>query len=268
MPFSPAPLGFVMIAVDVSGDAEIIKALKPFIGIDKAATTAAAKSLTFSAQDTQDYLRSEMEKIFDRPTRFTLNSLRIKSATRNNLQAAVYFKDISGRAQHYLVPQVEGGERPQKGLEQRLKRARPAGLGPHEFLVPTKYAQFDGYGNVKRAQIIRISSQLKILDTEGGFNASPTKSRRSRRKRARYQYFWSPGRGEFNGRQIHLERGIWERIITGFGVGVRPVFLAVEEVKYKQRFDFYGDGQRFARDRFALHFDRQLSRELAKAGIR
>lgn len=250
-----------MLKVDVRHN--IDQVLGRFIGFDKQKRVAMAKALTFAAQDTQKEMRNRLPRVFDRPTPFTLNSLRIESANVNKLSAAVFFKDISGREQHYLVPQVEGGFRPQKGLERRLRRIGPAGLLPGEYLVPAAGAELDSYGNVKRQQIVRILSQLKAF-TEAGFSANATGSRRSRRSRARLQYFWSPGPGEFNGRRYHLPRGVWQRISTGFGYAVRPVFIAVDRTAYRLRFHFYRDGTAFAAKRFEHHFRLQLARELGR----
>lgn len=253
-----------MIVVKVTDNvAEVTRGL---IGVQAETRLATAKALTFAAKDAQEKLRADMVRTFDRPIPFTINSLRIEPANVSKLSAAVFFKDISGREQHYLVPQVEGGPRRQKALERRLRSARPAGLTPGERLVPAVGggAELDAYGNVKRSQIVRILSQLRALDVEGGFNASPTESRRSRRGRARLAYFWSPGRGEFNGREYHLPRGVWQRVATAFGFAVRPVFLAVRDVRYRARFAFYTEGTAFAQRRFEHHLEQQLARELAR----
>src|SRR3990167_4972739 len=68
---------------------------------------ATAKALTFSAEAAKDGLYESMTRVFDRPTRFTLNSLRLKTANTRDQTAAVYLRDFAGKgtpAPDYLLP--------------------------------------------------------------------------------------------------------------------------------------------------------------------
>lgn len=50
--------------------------------------TAAAKALTFTAERVQLAEKAEMARVFDRPTRWTLNSIYKRSATATRLAKA------------------------------------------------------------------------------------------------------------------------------------------------------------------------------------
>ncbi len=95
----------------------------------------------------------EMKKTFDRPARYTLNALQITPASKNSLSAEVGVKGSPG---HYLMPQVEGGARPQKRSEHWLASVGPAKerISPFPFYTPALVgARFDQYGNVSPGQI-------------------------------------------------------------------------------------------------------------------
>lgn len=75
-----------------------------------------AYALTKTAQDIKDAEYKLIGQVFDRPTRFTLNSLFVRPATKSNLVASVEFKEGFGSvpAWRYLGPHVDGGGRQKK----------------------------------------------------------------------------------------------------------------------------------------------------------
>ncbi|RKP46673.1 hypothetical protein D7S86_24600 [Pararobbsia silviterrae] len=103
-----------------------------------------------------------MNDVFDRPTPYTLNALRLKAATKTNLVAQVAYKDDAYKgtpATKYLSPQVDGGARSVKRIESLL-RAR--GLLPSDmYTVPGSAAVLDQYGNFSRGQYSQILAQLQ-----------------------------------------------------------------------------------------------------------
>lgn len=67
-----------------------------------------------------DRLRDEMRVVFDRPTPYTLNSLRMVPARKDRLEARVWFKDEADGAQPasvWIAPEVYGGPRRNKPAE-------------------------------------------------------------------------------------------------------------------------------------------------------
>lgn len=209
---------------------------------------AAAKTLTRTGQQVKAAEESEIARSFDAPTPYTRRSVFLQSATKTRLQARVWLKD-GNRPEHYLLPQIEGGTRPMKRFEARLKMT--GYMNANERAVPGKAVQLDAYGNVSRGQINKILSQLKTAVVSGDFS-NASNSRRSRAKRSVVEYFVSKGpgsqrKGWAHAKRItfgqHLPRGIWERRVHAWGTSVRPVFLFVPDTKYSRRYDFFGVAQ-------------------------
>lgn len=230
---------------------------------------AIARALTKTAQDVKTAQQKEIEKVFDRPTRYTMNSVFMKPATKVRPEAEVWLK-WGSRPEHYLLPHIKGGARPLKRFEDRMVKVGL--LKASERLVPTGLAPVDAFGNIGRGAITRILSQLKTAVVVGDYS-NASNSARSRKKRSGEQFFWSEGpgttitevretrdaRGNVTRRLVrrkqHLRRGVWMVKRTAFGNAVRPIFYAVRGVSYSQRYDFFGVSDRTVKQRFQAHWD-------------
>lgn len=195
-----------------------------------------AYALTKTAQDIKaDEVRS-MSSVFDRPTRFTLNSLFVKPATKTDLVAEVFFKDGFGSvpAWRYLGPQVEGGARRHKAHELRLIRA--GHMKPDEYAVPGVGVKLDAYGNIAGSLIERILSQVQAAEQFSGYAANATgKSLKRAKKRKAGRYFIMRPDGAGSARR-NVAPGIYFRADVR---SVVPVILFVRAPKYQRRFPFY-----------------------------
>lgn len=194
-----------------------------------------ADALRRTGLDVRDDLRAEMRKAFDRPRPFTLDSLRILSdATASRPYVEVGFRDFAPKgtaAGKYLRAQIEGGPRAQK----RSERALTLRSGRKVWLVPTRFAPDDGYGNVPGPFVVKILSALQAFG-EQGYRANRTERTRRRDIRRGRDYFavW-PGTN-----RPGLKPGIYERRLTGFGRGVIPLFVLVSSPPtYQARFPFW-----------------------------
>jgi hypothetical protein len=145
-------------------------------------TFASAVALTRTAQKVKTAQTDLMAQKLDRPTRFTLNSLMLKPATKTKLEAIVQTKEGFGSvpAGRFLLPLVEGGQRRMKASEKRLD----------SYWTPARGIPLDASGNVRGSTINKILSQLKLRN-DTAQNAS--KSKRSKAKRASESYFISDG---------------------------------------------------------------------------
>lgn len=182
--------------------------------------------------------QAEMKRVLDRPTPYTLNSMRIEYARRNSLTARVLFKDGLGNKnrspERWIGRQVSGGPRGMKAAEGRISREVIG--GQQLYLVPTRYAPLDAYGNVSRAVIVKILSSIQALG-----DASANRRRRSRGRRRDEEYF------AIYSNRPGLKPGIYRRMRTAFGAGVIPIFtFAKNAPKYSSRYDFYGTAERSA----------------------
>ncbi|OFA05179.1 hypothetical protein [Duganella phyllosphaerae] len=223
---------------------------------------AVALALTKTAQRAQAGVLDVMRERFDRPTPFTLNSLRIVSAKRSDPQpfARVYFKDDAFKgtpASRYLGPEVHGGPRSQKRFERALIARGLMKSG--QYALPAAGARLDQYGNVRRAQVVQILSALQAFG-EQGYQANRTNSTRSRRNGAAAKYF----AGEVGGVE-----GVWQRQTFGFGEGVRPVFVFSESSpQYRVLVPFEKIVENVARARFGGEFQGAIAYAIQSASRR
>jgi hypothetical protein len=225
---------------------------------------AAAVSLTRAAKDAQGAIRAEMQRAFDRPTAYALNGTFMRGATKANLEARVWVKDNpSGKgtpADRFLLPEIYGGKRHQKGMDRALQAAGllPAGW----FAVPAAGAQLDGNGNVKRSQITQILSQLQVQQ-KAGYESRRSNSAASRRTVTRQgvTYFALPKatRG--------LKPGIYLKRKFAHGSAIRPVFIFVSAVQYKPRMKFFEVGRAVAEQRFGYYFDAEILKAIANGRL-
>lgn len=218
---------------------------------------ATALALTRTAQAVKAEETAAMLEVFDRPTPWTLRSLSLQRATRQSQQARVWFKDPPRLTQrdHYLLPQVYGGTRPEKRFEATLRRA--GWLRAGQGLVPTSAAPLDAYGNVTRGLYPKILADLQ---------ASPVGANRNKQKR-RARFFFATGDGHGN----RLPRGIWMRGLSG-GVlggrirgGVVPIFLETRMPTYRPRFAFFAIAERVTGERIGPEFDKAATETLRTA---
>ena len=232
------------------------------VAMGRRGTTVAAIALTRTGKDVQAAIKGEKRSVFDRPTNYTLNGTFLKSATRDRLEARVWVKDntIGGTpADRFLGPQIFGGDRKLKGMERMLQAA---GMMPQGwFAVPGEGAQLDGNGNVRRGMIRQMLSQLK-LQRAGGYESRATGSQRSNRAIARQgvTYFALP-----NGNRGLLP-GVYSKRRFAHGSAIKPVFIFVDQVQYRQRLRFHEIGEATAAARFPVHFETEFNRPRPGSG--
>jgi hypothetical protein len=191
-------------------------------------------SLNATAKQAGNALKQAMQHYFDRPTPYTMNALRITYATKARLIATVGYKDESFKgtpATKYLLPEVDGGDRSAKRIEQLL---RYAGLLPSDrFVVPGDAATLDQYGNLNRGQYSKMLSQLQASRDRAQNETKGSRRRGRSRDPARdARYFvGQPGGGR-------EPLGVWARYQFAYGSTVRPVLMFVRAPTYDARFPF------------------------------
>jgi len=214
---------------------------------------ATIDSLNWTAYDLRDQLKEEIEKVFDRPTRFTTNSVEVLKATLNRPAATVRLKDYSSKAAPaavWLAPQVYGGDRREKRSEKLLRDRGilPAGM----YVAPGSGMKLDSMGNVGRGQMQKI---LSGLGAQSDVYQRSTNSKRSIGNRRRF-FVMTKGKTPL---------GIAER----FGKQreqVRMVLAFIRKPSYSQRFDFYGIADQYIDEHLPINFDKALARRLGAGG--
>lgn len=220
---------------------------------------ATAYALTQTAKQAQRFIVSEMRNVFDRPKPYTLNGTFVKAANKRDLTAIVKLKDgylgdageasRRGTADKYLRAQIEGGRRRPKAFEKLL--INRGLMPPGYYAVPTSAAPLDAYGNVTAGYFNRIIAQLRIA-TDPLANA-PRGRKRSRKSRSAGFFVAYPGREATK----HLKPGIYERITSGFGGGIRPIFIYTDNPPtYRKRLDFFGQVERAIKRDLRFYFEK------------
>ncbi|MFV3332219.1 hypothetical protein ACNFIA_14905 [Pseudomonas sp. NY15437] len=202
---------------------------------------AAALALTRTAQAVEKVLVTSMRTVFDRPTPYTLNSLRVFPATKEKLVARVWMKDESVKAEpatRWLTPEIYGGDRRTKRVERQL---RERGILPEgKYIAPGAGAKLDKYGNMVRGQVTKALSGIGGF-TQQGYDANATSSARSTKKGNYRRYFVMHG----SDRQ---PIGIAERTAKGKD-GLAMILAFVSKPTYRKTFDFHQIAQREAEAR-------------------
>ena len=228
---------------------------------------ALATAMNKTAIKAQDAVRKEMPKVFDRPTPWVLNSLRVKFATKTNLQAEVAYKDRNSvdSSRSMIEPHVFTGKRHFKAMEARLMNIGliPAGWNA----VPGGGAKLDANGNMSRGQISQLLNVLGAY-TEAGYNKANDKTSarlaKGRAKKNVYGFvYWVNKVGSVKGR--HLQPGVYQRVITAFGTSLKPILIFVRQAKYKKRLDFFGVVQTVIEKEFPGEFNRAFDEAMRTA---
>lgn len=237
----------------IDGMKDAIAAMERLSGDQPAA--ALADALNHTANQARIALRAEISSVFDRPTPFTLNAMRVLYAKPKTLDAAVFVKDEKDGAskgfapEDWFKPQVEGGPRSSKRSEDMLRTAGilPSGM----FVVPGKGARLDRYGNLSRGHMNQILSGLKAAEDRSGASANATGSKRSRRKGHGAAFFVMRDR---SGKAF----GVGERR----GKSLSVVLAFVSQPQYTQRLDFYAVVDKVADDNLETNIDLAVTKLL------
>lgn len=227
---------------------------------------ALSVALNKTAEEVVGVEQQVMERNFNRPTPFTVNSLFVKRSTKTDLKATVKPKDAGagGRsASLWLDVGVGGGPRRLKGFERALSNA---GILPNGmYAVPAAGAQLDVFGNWKRSELTRVLVDMRMAGTQAAAKRiGKLKAKDAQRVRQRASRYFLVQKQEDD-----LEPGIYERKRTAFGSAVRPIVIFVAGApKYRRRIPFAEVGERVVRKSFAGHFERAYADALksAKAG--
>lgn len=216
---------------------------------------AASRAINATAVQVQQALRDELPRVFDRPTPYIRNSIRItRWANKAQLYADIEPAYLGGKGvdpQNVLRAEVFGGARRLKRSEVALQRA---GILPAGYMTaPGKACPLDQFGNVRGSFIVQLLSYFQAFG-EQGYRANMTDKRKKQlakggRRSARgfkqiagVEYFVSYGRLR-GGKGAWLAPGIWSR--SGIhGSTIKPILMFVRAANYRPRFDFMGLAER------------------------
>ena len=131
---------------------------------DREMPFASALTLTKTAQFVKKDIEGAILRNFSNPTPYTQRSVFLKPATKTNQTALVWIKEWGDKgtpAAKYLLPNVQGGERPSKPSEKLLQRSGVMKSG--ETWTPGSGARKNAYGNIAPSEIVKVLSATSSL---------------------------------------------------------------------------------------------------------
>jgi hypothetical protein len=195
---------------------------------------ATSVALNRTAFDIRQVFNYETLRFFDRPVPFTQRAFLVDRSTKQNLEAVVY---AEARRARYLRFGIDGGLRPQKGLERKFLGQQVGNIPPGAQLRPTGALKRDSGGNVGLATIRSISAKV---GTSGPNSVMVGKPRGGARP-----------------------AGIYQRTPAG---KLRPLFIADPgRAAYRARFPIGQIGTQVAEQRFMGYLVSSLEQALATA---
>ncbi|SCY61752.1 hypothetical protein [Paracoccus tibetensis] len=229
-------------------DAELQRNLKQLI--DKDARRAASWALNDTADDVLKHVQDRMDRVFDRPTRFTNNAFMVWRAKPNSLEAEVMERATVGR-RHFLKVQELGGARAQTGLERLMASQLGAGGMIMQAAVPAEGAKLDAYGNWANAE-----RRQAIAAVSGPAATAPAAGAKTRRRAG---FFVSkPGSA--------LSPGIWKRAPDG-SISKVLHFTAGAPV-YGPRLGFMDGASEVYADRLPAHLARTIEKMIERVAAK
>lgn len=240
-----------MIEVKVEGVDKVIAALGD---LSFKLPSVLARALTLTAQDAKNEVYAWMPRVFHKPTPYTMRSLFVYPAYKDDLRAAVAFKYTGGWVpRHYMgdvhAPrairsQVYGGRRPLKASEKRLLQNRIT-TSDAPYLIPGPGAPLNQYGNVTGAFMNKVMyGGVKMGSASQGFEVPL--NRRSQTDTKRGEFFVM--RKNFGRHPIGIFKNMGKRRPPS------PIFFFSSKADYAPRLPFH----RIAK----ATIDRQLSRRV------
>ncbi len=131
--------------IKIGGKVDIDGAMRWLTSLQREHIPAAqARALTETAQDAVTALQAQLPVDLDRPTPFTRGAFGVERATKSNLAAAVFIKDVQWQ---YLRFQVKGGTRYPK----------------HKAVVEPIDVPLNQYGNMPRNYVRQLLSRKDVF---------------------------------------------------------------------------------------------------------
>jgi hypothetical protein len=207
------------------------------------------------ARATKAAVQEDMARVFDRPTRFTLGSLKLTLSKNKNARAFIGFKGAGegygGRVgqdpTEWRGPQVTEERRAEKRSEYLMRQAGV--LLPGYWAVPGAGAKLDQNGNITRGQM------QQILSAVGAQFDAPQRTSKRTKNRVTRAIFAIPRAG------MSLPPGVYQRV----GFRAIPLLRFVRQPVYRKRLAFEETAQRVMRDRYATEFRLALNTVALKA---
>lgn len=249
--------------LQIKSSIDVRPLLKRLEGNQKQIAIVTAIALTKTAKQVEREEYSEIKRVFDRPTKYTLSGLYVKPATKTSLTAKIGIKNdvFKGTpAERFLKPNIEGGTRKQKRFERAFiaKGIMPQGY----YAVPAAGAPLDAFGNVPAKFIVQLLSYLGAFGQQG-YRANMTGLGRAKFEKAQAKNVGVAGVSYFViNTKSKLAMGIYKRVRFASGTAIKPVFIFVNNSNYRQRYNFIAKAEQITKQFFPLYLKESAAQAL------
>ena len=225
--------------ISLTIDQDLSKATAWTKAVQKQLPFATSVALNNVAFDARKAINAGTKGAFHVPVKFTQNAFLVQKSKKKSLAAFVYAQDKAGKDRaRYLRFGIQGGSRPQKGMDAYFANAVPndGTIPSGAYFMPTSLVKTNASGNVTQATLRRISKGISG-DPRGGF------------------FIGTPRGG---GRPPGIYRRSREQLF--------PYFIATtDRPDYTGRFNIESIGAKVIERRFGIHFNAALSKALSTA---
>lgn len=146
----------------ISIKAEVEDCIKDLTGVIEQIPFATSRALNKTAFDCKGEIKKRLPSIFDRPTPWTLDAMKVAKSDKRNLTAALVYKEWASKGTasgRIMAHHVIGGSRPFKSIEHQLQDSGK--IPTNSFIVPTSHMKLNQYGNVTGPFFNKLLSGLQ-----------------------------------------------------------------------------------------------------------
>ena len=196
-------------AIQLTIDQDLSKATAFTKAVQKQLPFATSVALNDTAFEARKALNQGTKGAFNLPVKFTQSAFLVQKSKKRELVATVYAQDKKGKDRaRYLRFGIQGGTRPQKGMDVFFERGVPndGTIPSGAYFMPTGLVKTNAAGNVTQATLRRISKGISgaarggfFIGTPRGGNRPPGIYRRSREQLFPY-FIATTDRPDYTGR--------------------------------------------------------------------
>jgi hypothetical protein len=208
---------------------------------EKQVPFATSLALNRVAREAKNQVRLELSRVFDRPTEYILNSLRVVNSTKTNLIARLEHRLEPGKADSSTVlrAEIEGGPRRMTSTEKLFGY----------FIIPSAFAPVDRYGNVAPSTLKRIVNAVSK-------SYAPQATKRKKQMGTKSDFVLDP---------IGRPLGIYQRRYDGSLIPI--LHFTKKAPRYKKRYDLEAAVAKVRDEKFGQYFNEAMDQALATAKI-
>jgi len=225
--------------IQLSIDQDLDRASAWSRSVGKQLPFATSVAINNAAFDARKAINSGTKGAFHVPVKFTQSAFLVQKSKKRDLTAFVYAQDKAGKDRaRYLRFGIQGGTRPQKGMDVFFERGVPndGTIPDGAYFMPTSLVKTNASGNITQATLRRISKGISG-DPRGGF------------------FVGTPRGGS---RPPGIYRRSREQLF--------PYFIATtDKPDYTGRFNIETIGGKVIQRNFGKHFDSALSKAVSTA---